>query len=131
MGQNAYTHPAEFDKTGARDKLRFPMFRQEVMSQTLWSAAEIIGRIKVTITEGYLRAPSVLPFMPLKSLVTFAFQHAPLRKSYPQVIDASQVSFFLWPFFGRSFSIPKLLVCFHMFSYTLYPFCSHSLPPTS
>ena len=71
------------------------MFRQEVMSQTLWSAAEVIGRIKVTITEGYLRAPSILPFMPLKNLATFAFQHAPLRTFHLPVSMPHKLASFL------------------------------------
>ena len=78
--QNTKTWRAEFDKTGNRDSLRFPKFRPEILSQSWWSAGEVIGRIKVTISEGYLRAPGVLPFMPLKNIVTFSFQHAPLSE---------------------------------------------------
>ena len=52
-----------------------------MLTQSYWSAGENMGRIKVTITEGYLNAPGALPFAKAKNLVSFSFQHAPQGKS--------------------------------------------------
>jgi len=60
--------------------LRWPKFHPEMLTQSYWSAGENIGRIKVTITEGYLNSPGALPFMKVKNLVSFSFQHAPQRR---------------------------------------------------
>ena len=68
------------DKEGNRDLLRWPRFREEMLTQTYWNAGEDKGRIKVTITEGYLHGPGIFPFTRTKNLVSFSFQHAPQRK---------------------------------------------------
>lgn len=62
--------------------LRWPKFHPEMLTQSYWNAAENMGRIKVTITEGYLNAPGALPFVKVKNLVSFSFQHAPQRRSH-------------------------------------------------
>ncbi|MCJ1245849.1 hypothetical protein MMC30_003053 [Trapelia coarctata] len=60
-----------------------------MLTQSYWSAGENMGRIKVTITEGYLNAPGVLPFVKVKNLVSFSFQHAP-----QQILESSGIA---WP----------------------------------
>lgn len=72
--------PLVINKDGEHDDLRWPSFRTEMMTQNWWSAGEDVGRIKVIITEGFLPGDINRPFMRLKNLVTFAFQHAPLSK---------------------------------------------------
>jgi len=72
---------AVVDKEGNRDLLRWPKFHPEMLTQSYWNAAENMGRIKVAITEGYLNAPGALPFVKVKNLVSFSFQHAPQRRS--------------------------------------------------
>ena len=71
---------AVVDKEGNRDLLRWPRFRGEMLTQTYWNAGEDKGRVKVTITEGYLHGPGVFPFTRTKNLVSFSFQHAPQRE---------------------------------------------------
>ena len=76
-----YAPAIEVDKEGNRDFLRWPQFHPEMLTQNYWNAGENKGRIKVTITEGYLLGPGNLPFTRTKNLVTFSFQHAPQRMS--------------------------------------------------
>ena len=75
----ANTNSAVVDKEGNRDLLRWPRFRGEMLTQTYWNAGEDKGRVKVTITEGYLHGPGIFPFTRTKNLVSFSFQHAPQR----------------------------------------------------
>lgn len=70
----------DVDKTGNQDSLRFPPFHQEILEQRHWDAAELYGRIRVVIAEGFCRPHRYPPFERVKEIVAFAFQHAPLRK---------------------------------------------------
>ena len=63
--------------------LRWPKFHPELLTQSYWNAGENLGRIKVTITEGYLQGDGLLPFTKTKNVVTFSFQHAPQREFIP------------------------------------------------
>ena len=68
------------DKDGNHDQLRFPPFHTEVLTQTWASPAQDMGRIKIVITEGINHGPGVSAFERTKNLVSFSFQHAPLRE---------------------------------------------------
>lgn len=68
------------DKDGNHDPLRFPPFHTEVLTQTWANPAQNMGRIKVIIAEGINHGTAVPAFERTKSLVSFSFQHAPLRE---------------------------------------------------
>lgn len=68
------------DKDGNYDQLRFPLFHTEVLTQTWANPARALGRIKVVIAEGINHGPGVSAFERTKTLVSFSFQHAPLRE---------------------------------------------------
>ena len=68
------------DKDGKPDQLRFPPVHTEVLMQTWANPTQNLGRIKVIIAEGINRGPGVPAFERTKNLVSFAFQHAPLRE---------------------------------------------------
>ena len=69
------------DKDGNRDQLRFPPFHTEVLTQTWANPAQNVGRIKVVIAEGINHGLGVSTFERTKNLVSFSFQHAPLREA--------------------------------------------------
>ncbi|EHA25977.1 hypothetical protein ASPNIDRAFT_131671 [Aspergillus niger ATCC 1015] len=79
----------DVDKTGNQDSLRFPPFHQEILEQRHWDAAELYGRIRVVIAEGFCRPHRYPPFERVKEIIAFAFQHAPL-----QVLEHSNIA---WP----------------------------------
>lgn len=63
-------------------RLRFPSFHKEVLQHPHWEPGEVVGRIKVIISEGVLRATtppaaSDAMFDRLRDVVIFSFQHAP------------------------------------------------------
>lgn len=68
----------EMDKAGNAQCLRFPHFRPEMLTQSWWAAGENMGRIKVIISEGFKSELEGLPFIRLKNVVCFSFQHAPI-----------------------------------------------------
>ena len=85
------------DKDGNHDQLRFPPFHTEVLTQTWANPAQNIGRIKIVIAEGINHGPGVSAFERTKNLVSFSFQHAPLRevesKNFkPLVLISMQIS---------------------------------------
>ena len=52
-----------------------------MLTQSWWNAGENLGRIRVIIAEGILsRAGTSPPFTRIGNIVSFSFQHAPLRK---------------------------------------------------
>ena len=69
------------DPEGKTDQLRFPRFHTEMLEQTWVNPAQALGRVKVVIAEGTRPSPSS-GFEKIRNVVAFAFQHAPLRKSY-------------------------------------------------
>ncbi|MCJ1320939.1 hypothetical protein MMC15_006280 [Xylographa vitiligo] len=89
---------SKVDKEGNRDFLRWPQFHPEMLTQNYWNAGENKGRIKITITEGYLLGPGNLPFTRTKNLVTFSFQHAP-----QQVLENCGIA---WPNAGMWYQSP-------------------------
>jgi len=70
----------DLDKHGDFEKLKFPTFHNELLSQNYWNAGDDLGRIKVVISEGFSRDGSTYPFERIKNIVSFSFQHAPLGK---------------------------------------------------
>ncbi|KAH8676660.1 hypothetical protein BGZ60DRAFT_371700 [Tricladium varicosporioides] len=79
----------DLDKHGEFEKIRFPTFHKELLSQSHWNAGDDFGRIKVVISEGFSRDNMSYPFERVKNLVSFSFQHAPL-----EVLEASSIA---WP----------------------------------
>jgi hypothetical protein len=70
----------DFDKHGNIEKLRFPPFHNEILTQNWWNVSENLGRIKIVISEGFFRASRDPSFERVKNKVSFSFQHAPLGK---------------------------------------------------
>ena len=70
----------DLDKHGDFEKLKFPSFHKELLSQNYWNAGDDLGRIKVVISEGFSRDGYTYPFERIKNIVSFSFQHAPLGK---------------------------------------------------
>lgn len=68
------------DKDGNHDQLRFPPFHTEVLTQTWANPAQNMGRIKIIIAEGINHGRGISAFERTKNLVSFSFQHAPLRE---------------------------------------------------
>ncbi|GCB21025.1 hypothetical protein AAWM_03910 [Aspergillus awamori] len=87
--RSGWPHVIDVDKTGNQDSLRFPPFHQEILEQRHWDAAELYGRIRVVIAEGFCRPHRYPPFERVKEIIAFAFQHAPL-----QVLEHSNIA---WP----------------------------------
>ncbi|ROT37086.1 hypothetical protein SODALDRAFT_351450 [Sodiomyces alkalinus F11] len=81
----------DFSKTGELNPLTFPAFDEQVIHQNYWSAADTWGRIKLVISEGFVRDSAFLfPGMErVKNIVVFSFQHAPLH-----VLEAASIA---WP----------------------------------
>ncbi|TVY37945.1 hypothetical protein LSUB1_G003160 [Lachnellula subtilissima] len=71
----------DLDKQGEFEKLKFPTFHKELLSQSYWNAGDDLGRIKLVIAEGFSRDNLTYPFERVKNIVSFSFQHAPLGKS--------------------------------------------------
>lgn len=68
----------DLDKNGDFEKLKFPGFHKEVLSQSYWSAGDDLGRIKIVLAEGFGRDNLSYPFDRIKNIAAFSFQHAPL-----------------------------------------------------
>ncbi|KAK3990908.1 hypothetical protein QBC44DRAFT_238239 [Cladorrhinum sp. PSN332] len=79
----------EFTKTGELERLRFPMFRRELLFQNHWNPNDDVGRIKVVISEGFPRDSLSVPIERVKNVVVFSFQHAPL-----EILEANSIA---WP----------------------------------
>jgi hypothetical protein len=70
----------DLNKHGEFEKLKFPVFHKELLSQSYWNAGDDFGRIKVVIAEGFSREHLAYPFDRTKNIVSFSFQHAPIGK---------------------------------------------------
>ncbi|KAH8602778.1 hypothetical protein B0O99DRAFT_587853 [Bisporella sp. PMI_857] len=79
----------DLDKYGNNEKLQFPAFHKEILSQSYWSAADDMGRIKIVISEGFQGSEPPITFARVKNIVSFSFQHAPL-----DVLEAAGLA---WP----------------------------------
>lgn len=82
---------------GRIQPLRFPQFHEEVMKESSWDALSDLGRIKVEISEGYLRgARGNQSFVKLTTHAIFSFQHAPMGKPFhiSDVIPTKRVKTF-------------------------------------
>ncbi|KAF2170110.1 hypothetical protein M409DRAFT_19716 [Zasmidium cellare ATCC 36951] len=78
------------DTEGNMQPLRFPKFYKSVMSQHHWDANDFKGRIKVEISEGYVKLEQGKQvFVKLMNHATFNFQPAPL--------DVLQRAAIAWP----------------------------------
>ncbi|KAM0342626.1 hypothetical protein ACHAPU_009355 [Fusarium lateritium] len=79
---NSTNEPISFPCViGSKDlqqKIKFPLFQQELLYQRHWNPADNLGRIKLVISEGVFHgSPGENRFERVKSLVVFSFQHAP------------------------------------------------------
>ncbi|KAK4226624.1 hypothetical protein QBC38DRAFT_219588 [Podospora fimiseda] len=83
------TSTFEFTKTGELERLRFPMFRRELLFHDHWYPNDDIGRIKVVISEGFPRDSLSVPIERVKNVVVFSFQHAPL-----EILETNEIA---WP----------------------------------
>ncbi|CAL3962013.1 unnamed protein product [Diplocarpon coronariae] len=79
----------DLDKHGEFEKLKWPTFHKELLSQSYWNPGDDLGRIKIIISEGFSRELLTYPFERIKNIVSFSFQHAPL-----EVLEASSIA---WP----------------------------------
>ncbi|KAE9381698.1 hypothetical protein N431DRAFT_539284 [Stipitochalara longipes BDJ] len=79
----------DLDKHGEFEKLKFPAFHKELLSQSYWNPGDDLGRVKVIIAEGFTRDHLTYPFERVKNIVSFSFQHAPL-----DILEASSIA---WP----------------------------------
>ena len=43
----------DMNKNGEFEKLKFPSFHRELLSQSYWNAGDDLGRIKLIIAEGF------------------------------------------------------------------------------
>lgn len=68
----------DVDKHGEFEKLKFPTFHKELLSQSYWNPGDDLGRVKVIISEGFSRENQAYPYERIKNIVSFSFQHAPL-----------------------------------------------------
>ena len=69
------------DKADKRIQIRFPPFHAEVLTQVWANPAQGMGTIKVVLAEGINQGSAEsVSFMKLRNIVTFSFQHAPLRE---------------------------------------------------
>ncbi|KAI9699509.1 MAG: hypothetical protein M1820_007140 [Bogoriella megaspora] len=69
--------------------LKFPPFHPEILQEAIWDARETLGRIKVVISEGVTKGSGVDDYTPMRNIVCFAFQHAPL-----EILERTNIS---WP----------------------------------
>ncbi|XMA14471.1 hypothetical protein WAI453_007262 [Rhynchosporium graminicola] len=81
--------PFHLDKHGEFEKMKFPAFHRELLSQSYWNPGDDLGRIKVVISEGFSREQPNYAFERIKNIVSFSFQHAPL-----DVLESSSIA---WP----------------------------------
>lgn len=73
---------------GQFEPLKFPVFHQELLSQSYWSPIDNLGRLRVVISEGFTRENGN-QFERVKNVISFSFQHAPL--------DLLEKSSIAWP----------------------------------
>jgi hypothetical protein len=66
------------NKHGEFEKLKFPAFHNELLSQSHWNPGDDFGRIKLVIAEGFSQDNLASPFERVKNVISFSFQHAPL-----------------------------------------------------
>ncbi|KAH0840882.1 hypothetical protein FOPE_06197 [Fonsecaea pedrosoi] len=84
--------------------LQFPTFYREMLQQPGWDHSELMGRIRVVISEGVVRdntppAASATRFDRLRDVVAFSFQHAPQ--------DILEYSGIAWPSFKMFQKLPN------------------------
>ncbi|KAF3385624.1 hypothetical protein F1880_001959 [Penicillium rolfsii] len=80
---------SHIDRDGNQDFLRFPQFHSEILDQRHWDACDILGRIRIVLSEGFARPNRSPPFERVKDAIFFSFQHAP-----QQILEFSQIA---WP----------------------------------
>ncbi|KAJ2904809.1 putative NADH dehydrogenase -like protein [Zalerion maritima] len=62
--------------TGATD-LEFPTFHHDLLQINSWAPDEDLGRIRIVLSEGFASSEQ-RPFVRVKNILAFSFQHAPL-----------------------------------------------------
>lgn len=71
------------ENANKHEQLRFPLFHSELLTQIWANPAQSMGTVRIVITEGIRQGQSSGKFMRLRNIVTFSFQHAPLRRQHP------------------------------------------------
>ena len=82
MAPECWQPCTDLNKHGEFEKLKFPVFHKELLSQSYWNAGDDFGRIKVVIAEGFSREHLAYPFDRTKNIVSFSFQHAPIGEIF-------------------------------------------------
>ncbi|CAG8982609.1 hypothetical protein HYALB_00008101 [Hymenoscyphus albidus] len=76
----------DLDKHGEYEKLKFPAFHQELLSQSYWNACDDYGRVKIIIAEGFTRDNMTYPFERVKNLTSaIAWPNAAMWRQVPVV----------------------------------------------
>ena len=80
---NIASEDANMNRQGGQ--LLFPQFHRSITQQPHWEPSDLIGRIKLVITEGVIREIDVVETATagidrLRDIASFSFQHAPLSK---------------------------------------------------
>lgn len=104
---------AEVDREGFQEPLLFPPFHQEILQASSWDAGQLLGRVRIVVTEGFSRETNPPhnnlkhSFVRIRDILAFSFQHAPTRKLRPtlakvqlmmvMVIDILEFSGIAWP----------------------------------
>ncbi|KAG5916273.1 hypothetical protein E4U61_003824 [Claviceps capensis] len=83
------SHTWAISPTPEIEPLVFPSFKEEILRQDWWVPADDLGRIKVVLSEGFLRDSMTNPFERIKNIVAFSFQHAP-----QEILEQSSIA---WP----------------------------------
>lgn len=103
---------ADIDREGYQEPLRFPPFHQEILHASSWDAGQLLGRIRIVVTEGFSRETSSpqnnlkRSFVRIRDVLAFSFQHAPMRRLWQdpcltsltvRVTDILEFSGIAWP----------------------------------
>lgn len=76
----SYSRGAAAEDANKQEKLGFPTFHAEMLTQIWTDAAQSKGTIRIVIGEGIRQGQGTAAFSRLRNVVTFSFQHAPLRE---------------------------------------------------
>jgi hypothetical protein len=77
----------DVDREGYQEPLQFPPFHQEILHASSWDAGQLLGRVRIVITEGFSRENATpttelkRSFIRIRDVLAFSFQHAPMRMS--------------------------------------------------
>ncbi|POS83724.1 hypothetical protein EPUL_003139, partial [Erysiphe pulchra] len=76
------------NELGQFEPLKFPVFHQELLSQSYWSPIDNLGRLRIVLSEGFIRENDN-QFERVRNIISFSFQHAPIH-----LLEKSSIA---WP----------------------------------